>query len=675
MGKIELKKIFFKNIFVYFAIACILCCTSVIFISYYGYRVIAEQSVEETTASVSNALKSEQHRLTHLTASFATWKQSYENIAVNYQHDWIQENVVKDLQTNFGAEFVAIILDPTSLKMEFYGPSPQIETNTTNKPNPWEALLRPYINSNDHTKPFEGFYRLNNTLYLTTIHEIKLPELPSTGKYLVVGRPINENLLKGISENYSIENLRFIEKNNAELLNGVPHFALKSQNIIEGYMTWSPPKSAFNLFKKIFPIALLTILLLGIIGFFIIRHLSKAANSYDEIVQELVETNTKMTDAKVSAEKSSAAKSKFLSNMSHEIRTPMNGLVGMLSLLKETDLNQTQVSYVETMQVSADSLMNMLDSILEFSRLESGNVELVLATVNIKKLVNEIHDLLMPVAMQKKLKFDVFYSETAPVFLKADPVRLRQILLHLVTNALKFTNVGSVRINVVSAPLSDGDVEMIFQVIDTGIGIPDGLRATLFEDFFQVDSTVTRQFDGAGLGLTIVKNLLLLMKGKLGVESKLGQGSIFWFSIALKAASAEESKRHAPVEKLSKAVSLLLIDDNEVNKEISLNMMIKIGATVDGVSTQDEAEASLKNKDYDAIFMRIDTNDADYATQISTLKALTPNKPLIGILTQADLPTDVSIQEMGLNEIVPPPLTIKKINSTLNELIANGTIS
>ncbi len=214
--------------------------------------------------------------------------------------------------------------------------------------------------------------------------------------------------------------------------------------------------------------------------------------------------------------------------MSHQIRTPMTGLVGMISLLKETELTDAQIKYVNTMEFSADSLLRLVDSILEFSRLESEEVSLSFANMNIRQLVDEVHGLLLPVALQRKLKFEVFFSQDVPLIIRSDAIRLRQIILHLVTNALKFTKVGSIKINVSAIPLTDMKTDISIQVIDTGVGIAEGLRQSLFEEFFKTDNGKQQSVEGIGLGLAIVRSLTNLLQGTAGVTSKLGQGSTFW---------------------------------------------------------------------------------------------------------------------------------------------------
>jgi signal transduction histidine kinase len=325
-----------------------------------------------------------------------------------------------------------------------------------------------------------------------------------------------------MGKSYLINNLQFSEHVDKTTLN----LPLKIGAEVAGYLTWQPSPGATLLLQRLIPSTILILLLLGILAVFITRHVVAAARGHEHLLQEL-------SHSKDAAEVASIAKSKFLATMSHELRTPMNGLLGMIGLLKESELTKTQQAHLAALQKSSHALMHIIEEVLEFSQLESKAVTLNLIPVDIRKLVEEVHSFLMPVALQKKLSFETSVNPDVPQQITADTLRLRQILLYLSENAIKFTNKGSVKIAVEATPLEDQRCMLTFKVMDTGIGIAEDIREKLFQDFFQGDSSRARQFEGAGLGLAIAKHLTQLMGGTLGADSTLGKGSTFWVRVTV----------------------------------------------------------------------------------------------------------------------------------------------
>jgi signal transduction histidine kinase len=312
--------------------------------------------------------------------------------------------------------------------------------------------------------------------------------------------------------------------------------------------------------------------------------------------------------AKEIAEASTKSKSDFLASMSHEIRTPMNGIIGTASLLKSTRLDDIQRDYMDIIDYSANNLLTIINDILDISKIEAGQITLENIDFNLHNVVNETIKLLKPKAKEKDINYSAHINRAVPMYAKGDPIRLKQIVINLANNAIKFTKSGSVRIEVETLKFDRVHRKYLFKVIDTGIGIPESANARIFAEYLQADDTTARQFGGTGLGLSIAKRLVELMNGEIGFESEVGKGSTFWFTVLLSIGKEPpyslEDKDAIRLDDKDK-YSILIAEDNLINQKVVIATLKKMGHRMEIADDGKIAFEMHKKNRYDVILMDI----------------------------------------------------------------------
>lgn len=395
-----------------------------------------------------------------------------------------------------------------------------------------------------------------------------------------------------------------------------------------------------------------------------------------EQMAERSKLEEELRKAKEIAEASTKSKSEFLASMSHEIRTPMNGIIGTASLLKSTNLDETQLDYVSIIDFSANNLLAIINDILDISKIEAGQITLESIDFNLHNVINETIKLLTPKAIEKGIELTANIDGSVPLFAKGDPVRLKQVMINLTNNAIKFTKTGYVKIEAETIEQENKVRKYLFKIVDTGIGIPENAREKIFIDYLQADETTTRKFGGTGLGLPISKRLIEMMHGQIGLESEVGKGTTFWFTISL------DIGKEPPYELIDeKAVfniddadklSILIAEDNLVNQKVAIATLKKLGHRLE-IAENGKIACDMHNLNrYDVILMDVQmpVMDGITATQMireqENKKGVTKKVKIIAMTANAMKEDRQKCLDAGMDDYISKPFKAVELSRMLD---------
>lgn len=385
-------------------------------------------------------------------------------------------------------------------------------------------------------------------------------------------------------------------------------------------------------------------------------------------ITKLKKATTDLLQAKIVAERSLKVKELFLANMSHEIRTPMNGIIGMIDLIGGTKLDKQQRNYIQVIKKSSETLLYILNDILDLSKIEAGKMQLKLAPANVKEVFNKLHSLFSQQAALQDIQLEYAIDPSVPAALEVDETRLLQILSNLTSNAVKFSECGD-KINISLKKLDKPNYYKV-EVSDSGIGIDKQDLEKLFNSFSQIDNSSTKAFGGTGLGLAISKELCKLMNGEIGVLSSLGEGSTFWFTFYAEEAEAdsvvkEDMDEDFHIENFFGGATpkVLLVDDNMINRQVAGEILRRSGCEVDLADNGYQGIEKLKKQRYDLVFMDIQMPEMDGVTATGIIKEqnLHGDAPIVAMTAYSMKDDRLKFLQQGLDDYISKPIKARQL--------------
>lgn len=415
--------------------------------------------------------------------------------------------------------------------------------------------------------------------------------------------------------------------------------------------------------------------LTGLLG--TVLSIAREFEEKEAAIRALKASELKLTEERERADRATAAKSEFLATLSHEIRTPLNGVIGTTELLLDTSLEPNQRELADTIHTSGDTLLYLINDILDFSKIEAKRLELERIDFSLADILGQVSRTLEFGARREGLELKLESPLERSQFFKGDPGRIRQVLLNLMANAIKFTGKGSVTLRVTRAETLPKATRLLIEVIDTGIGISEENRTKLFQPFAQADASTARQFGGTGLGLSISQSLVQLMGGEMGVRSVAGDGSTFWFTLLL-----DHGVAPVPVSPRAgewRPLKVLVVDDNSVNQLLSERMLVKLGHSAVAVSSGPDALNALQANSFDLILMdcQMPGMDGFETTRAIRSRETRTGKyvPVLALTANASIEDQQKCLASGMNAFASKPITLKKMEQGIVEALRGATQS
>jgi signal transduction histidine kinase len=393
---------------------------------------------------------------------------------------------------------------------------------------------------------------------------------------------------------------------------------------------------------------------------------------FSYLIYNITQKNeAQLTKAKEFAEESAKAKLQFLSNMSHELRTPLNGIIGTTNLLNLEDHNQQQKEHFDLLKFSSGQMLNLVNDVLDFSKIESGKIELEQRKFNIETFIKNIYNSFAQQFESKGLYFKLATDDDLNINVISDDIRLSQILNNLLSNALKFTHTGGVTLGVKNTILNKEKVSIAFSITDTGIGIPSSKISTIFESFMQADLNTTRKYGGTGLGLSISKKLTEVFNSDLKVQSEINKGSTFYFDIIFIKNENNIQVMETVIESIKplNGLKVLIAEDNKINMLIARKFLIKWGVQLTEAVNGKEAIAYCKSNSYDIILLDLEMPEADGYMALKEIRKMHPTIPAMAFTAATFENIEQALLQKGFNDYILKPFVPHELNARLYQYL------